>query len=58
MQDIRITLTDGTESYTVFAANSLSAGEAILVQATEENAKNLTITYLSNNQTLTARVAE
>ena len=58
VQDIRITLADGAESYTVFAANSLSSGEAILVQATEENAKNLTITYVSNGESKTTRIAE
>lgn len=58
VQDIRITMADGAESYTVFAANSLSAGEAILVQATEENAKNLELSYLSNGETVTTKIVK
>lgn len=58
VSDIRITFTDGAEKYTVFAANSLSDGEAIMVQATEEHAKNLEISYLANGQILTAKVVE
>lgn len=54
--DIRITLTDGAATYTVFAANSLSAGEAIMVQATEENAKNLELIYLSDGKTITTKI--
>lgn len=56
VQDIRITFTDNAESYTVFAANSLSTGEAIMVQATEENAKNLELSYLSNGKTVTTKI--
>lgn len=58
VQNIRITLTDGGESYTVFAANSLSAGEAIMVQATEGSAKNLELSYLSNGETVKAQIAQ
>ena len=50
VQDIRITFADGAESYTVFAANSLSTGEAITVQANVESAKNLELSYLSNGE--------
>ena len=50
VQDIRITFTDGDESYTVFAANSLSDGEAIMVQAKEDAAKNLQLSYSSDGK--------
>jgi len=52
IQDIRIVHTDTSGSYTVFAANSLSAGEAILIQANDDIAKNLELSYLSNGQTV------
>ena len=52
VQDIRITFTDATGTYTVFAANSLSAGEAVMIQANDDTAKNLELNYLSNGQTV------
>lgn len=58
VQDIRITLNDGDESYTVFAANSLSAGEAIMVQANEDAAKNLELSYLSNGETVKVQITK
>lgn len=58
VQDIRITFTDGAESYTVFAANCLSAGEAIVVQASEETAKNLELSYLSGGETLQTQITK
>lgn len=54
VQDIRITLTDSTGSYTVFAANSLSDGEAIMVQT--QDAKNLELSYLSNGKTVNEQI--
>lgn len=56
VQDIRITFTNRDESYTVFAANSLSAGEAIMVQAQEETAKSLELSYLSNGKTVKEQI--
>ena len=57
VQDIRITFTSDDESYTVFAANSLSAGEAIMVQAKEGNAKNLELRYQANGETVKIQIA-
>lgn len=54
VKDIRITLTDSTGSYTVFAANSLSDGEAIMVQA--QDARNLELSYLSNGKTVKEQI--
>ncbi|MBR5021916.1 MAG: DUF3298 domain-containing protein [Oscillospiraceae bacterium] len=54
VQDIRITFTDDTGSYTVFAANSLSDGEAIMVQA--QDARNLELSYLSNGRTVKEQI--
>lgn len=56
VQDIRITLSDGDESYTIFAASSLSGGEAIMVQAKEDVAKNLELRYLSNGETVKVQI--
>lgn len=56
--DIRITFTDGAERYTIFAANSLSTGEAIMVQAKEENSKNMELSYLSNGETVTTKIVK
>ena len=58
VQDIRICLTDGDESYTVFAANSLSASEAIMVQANEDTAANLELSYLSNGETVKIQITK
>lgn len=58
VQDIRITFTDGDESYTVFAANSLSDGEAIMVQAKEDDAKNLELSYSSNGEIVKIQIAK
>lgn len=58
IQDIRISFTDANGTYTVFAANSLSAGEAITVQAKEDIAKNLELTYLSNGKTAKTPIAK
>ena len=58
VQDIRITLSDGDESYTIFAANSLSGGEAIMVQVKEDAAKNLELSYLSNGATVKVQIAK
>lgn len=52
--DIRITFTDDTGNYTVFAANSLSDGEAIMVQA--QDARNLELSYLSNGKTVKEQI--
>lgn len=57
-QDIRISFSDSTGTYTVFAANSLSAGEAIMVQAEEDVAKNLELSYLSNGETVKTQIAK
>lgn len=58
VQDIRISYTDATGSYTVFAANSLSAGEAIMVQAKDDAAKNLELSYLSNGEAVKIQIAK
>lgn len=58
VQDIRITFTDGDESYTVFAANSLSDGEAIMVQSKEDAAKNLQLSYSSDGKIAKIQIAE
>lgn len=58
VQDIRITYTDGDESYTVFAANSLATGEAIMVQASEDVAKNLELSYSSNGETAKVQIVK
>ena len=54
VQDIRITMTDSDESYTIFAANSLSDGEAIMVQS--QDARNLELSYLSNGKTVKEQI--
>ena len=54
VQDIRVTMTDRDESYTIFAANSLSDGEAIMVQS--QDATNLELSYLSNRMTVKEQI--
>ncbi len=58
VRDIRISFTDTTGTYTVFAANSLSSGEAIMVQAKEEAAKDLELSYLSSGETVKIKIAK
>ncbi|MBQ7768432.1 MAG: DUF3298 domain-containing protein [Oscillospiraceae bacterium] len=58
VQDIRITFTDGDERYTVFAANSLSDGESIMVQVKEDAAKNLELSYSSNGKIAKTQIAK
>ena len=58
VQDIRITMTGRAETYTVFAANSLSAGEAIMVQAKDDTVKNLELSYVTNGKAVKMKIAE
>ena len=58
VQDIRITMTGRAETYTVFAANSLSAGEAIMVQAKDDTVKNLELSYVTNGKAVKMKFAE
>lgn len=51
VQDVQISYTDTAGMYTVFAANCLSAGDAIAVQADEATLKNLQLSYKSSGET-------
>lgn len=53
VQDVRIMLTDKVGAHTVFATNILSQGCGIMVQANQDQLKNMKLSYKSDNQTHT-----
>ncbi len=53
VQDVRILISDASSSYTIFAAYSLTPGDAIMVQADEDVMKAMKISYKSNGETHT-----
>lgn len=53
VQDVRILHTDKDNSFTVFAANRLTAGDGIMIQADADTLQKMKLTYKSNNQTIT-----
>ncbi|MBQ8881283.1 MAG: DUF3298 domain-containing protein [Oscillospiraceae bacterium] len=52
VQDVQITHSDTNGRYTVFAANCLSAGDAITVQANDATLKTLELSYKTNGETV------
>ena len=56
VQDIRVILNDRTSNYTVFAANVLSARDAVVIQANETLRKQMKLSYKSGNQTITTPI--
>lgn len=49
IQDIRILVSDEKSSYTIFAAYEITTGDGIMVQASEDTLKAMSICYKSNN---------
>ncbi len=56
VQDIRVILNDRTSNYTVFAANVLSASDAVVIQTNETFRKQMKLSYKSGNQTITTPI--
>ena len=56
VQDVRIILNDRTSNYTVFAANVLSVGDAVIIQTDDATRPQLKISYKTGNQTVTTPV--
>lgn len=52
VQDVKIKLTENANSYTVFAANILSAGDAVMIQANNNQLKNMELSYSSGGETV------
>lgn len=52
VQDVQITFTDLDGSYTVFAANCLTAGDAIMVQANDSMLLKMELSYRSGGETV------
>lgn len=50
IQDIRILINDEKNSYTVFAAYELSAGDGIMIQISEEKIGNVSVCYKSEDE--------
>lgn len=50
LQDIRIQFLDANNNYTVFAADALASGDGIMVQASDEQFKNLKLSYKSGKE--------
>lgn len=50
IQDVRITLSDSTGNYTIFAANGLTADNGIMLQAKDELLKDLKLSYKTNDE--------
>lgn len=51
VQEIHITHKDSTGSYTIFAANTLSKNDGIMIQAAEDMLKTMEISYRSGDET-------
>lgn len=56
VQDIRVILNDRTSNYTVFAANVLSAGDAVMIQTNETLRQQMKLSYKTGNQTVTTPI--
>jgi hypothetical protein len=53
VQDVRITQTDNSGTYTVFAAYQLTPRDGIMLQANDEQLKTMKITYVTDGKTVT-----
>lgn len=58
VQNVRITLTDNASNYTVFAAYNLSAGDGIMVQASQDALQKMKLSYKTGNETVTVKLAK
>lgn len=56
VQNIQITQNDSAGSYTIFAANTLSADDAIMIQANDDILRDIEITYRSNGEMIKTQV--
>lgn len=56
VQDVRITLTDKANNYTVFAAYHLAPGNGIMIQADQAILQQMKLTYKSGNETVSANL--
>ena len=56
VQNVRITLTDNASNYTVFAAYNLSAGDGIMVQASQDALQKMKLSYKNGNETVTVKL--
>ncbi len=56
VQDIRVILNDRTSNYTVFAANVLSAGDAVVIQTNDAMRQQMKLSYKTGNQTVTTPI--
>jgi len=56
VQDIRVILNDRTSNYTIFAANVLSAGDAVMIQTNETLRQQMKLSYKTGNQTVTTPI--
>ena len=56
VQNVRITLTDNASNYTVFAAYNLSAGDGIMVQASQDALQKMKLSYKTGNETVTVKL--
>lgn len=56
VQDVRVILNDRTSNYTVFAANVLSAGDAVMIQTDETQRQQMKLSYKTGNQTITTPI--
>lgn len=52
VQDVRIFVSDAASSYTIFAAYNLTPGDAVMVQVSDKLKKNITISYMTGNETV------
>lgn len=52
VQDIRITLTDKTNNYTIFAAYGLAPGNGIMIQADQTQLQRMKLSYKSGGETV------
>ena len=58
VQDVRITVTDENNSYTVFATYGLQPGDCVMVQADDETINKVQISYVSGAKTQTAKTVK
>ena len=53
VRDIRITVTDKTSNYTIFAACNLAQGDGIMIQASDTLLQRMKMTYFSGKEAVT-----
>lgn len=58
VQDVRITVTDANNSYTVFATYGLLPGDCVMIQSDDSMLAKIQINYLSGSETKTANITK